>query len=382
MGRRANTTKIVGKANSYLVLNTIKENEKITVEGIVSNTGLSRPTVLKIIKELMERRLVKKAGYAENEVGRQPVLYSLDTESYFAVGIDIDGPPVYVAVTDLSGNLLYSRKYEVDVDIAIEALVDEVAGYVNAALNALGIKESVDINTNQAYMVSRLKALIGEPIDELLGSRLKIPVLVKNDAHLIGVAEKKRIKEANDILCIVHRTGIGMAIILDEKIYNGSSGNSGFIGHLTVDVHGRRCACGKDGCLEALSSKRAIKEMYYEKTGEKLRYRQILAAAAKNDESAVEVCKYAGKYFGIGIANIVKILDIGTVVLSDIRCDENHIFFKSIRESMTEYLEPFFNKKISLTVGKLSESELALGGCSYVIDEFFVSPELVLKTTT
>ena len=94
---------------------------------------------------------------------------------------------------------------------------------------------------------------------------------------------------------------------------------------------------------------------------------------------AVDVCKTAGRYLGIGLANIVKTLDIRTVVISDIRCDETHIFFKSIRASLNDYLDAFFNEPVELRVGYLSESELALGGCHYIIDDFFVSPELILK---
>ena len=391
MGKRANTTKIVAKANGYLVLNTIRESEMVTVEGLIQSTGLSRPTVLKILKEFMEKGLVNKAGYAENEVGRLPTLYSLNLDEYFAIGIDIDGPPVYIAVSDLSGKLLYSEKFELDIDSSIEEIKDTLIENINAVIQTIGIEAkniigigvglpaSINNAKGEAVMVSRLKALIGQPIGKMLSEELGISVMIQNDAHLIGIAEKRMRKEKDDVLCIVERSGIGMAIIIDDSIFDGGSGNAGFIGHITMDMNGRLCACGKRGCLEALSSKRAIREIYLERTGERLGYRQVLKKASEHDEVAMEVCREAGRYLGIGIANIVKTLDINTVIISDICCDEKHIFFKSIAQGMKEYIVPFFDKPVKLSAGKLKEEEMALGGCHYVIDGFFDSPQLILK---
>ena len=231
MGKRANTTKIVAKANGYLVLNTIRESEMVTVEGLIQSTGLSRPTVLKILKEFMEKGLVNKAGYAENEVGRLPTLYSLNLDEYFAIGIDIDGPPVYIAVSDLSGKLLYSEKFELDIDSSIEEIKDTLIENINGVIQTIGIEAkniigigvglpaSINNAKGEAVMVSRLKALIGQPIGKMLSEELRISVMIQNDAHLIGIAEKRMRKEKDDVLCIVERSGIGMAIIIDDSIF-------------------------------------------------------------------------------------------------------------------------------------------------------------------
>ena len=390
-GKRANTIKIIKKANSYLVLDNIKTYEYMTVESIITNTGLSRPTVLNILKDLTNKHIVKKAGFAESDVGRSPVLYALNTEEFFAIGVDIDGPPVYVAVSDLSGKLLYSKKFELDESAKIEEIRDAITKAIEDCLQALtidhtnvlgiglGLPASIDIVNNCALKASRLQSLENQPIAKMIYEDTKIPVLVRNDAHLIGVAEKKRLDDCKDLLCCIHRTGIGLATILNDQLYSGDTGNSGFIGHMTIDYSGKICACGKPGCLEALSSKRAIREMYFEQTGVKKGYREILALADHNDKIAINICKEAGKYFGIGLANIVKMMDVCSVVISDIRCDEKHIFFKSINKSLKDHVTTYFKKPCKLYVGKLGENELALGGCNYVIDNFLVSPELILK---
>lgn len=389
--KKANTIKIIKKANSCLVLDNIKTYEYMTVESIIKNTGLSRPTVLNILKDLTNKHIVKKAGFAESDVGRSPVLYALNTEEFFAIGIDIDGPPVYLAVSDLGGNLLYSKKFVLEESSKIDEIRIAITREIEECLQALkidpkkvlgiglGLPASIDIVNNCALNASRLQSLENQPIAKMIYDDTKIPVLVRNDAHLIGVAEKKRLEDCKDLLCVIHRTGIGLATILNNELYTGDTGNSGFIGHMTIDYSGKLCACGKHGCLEALSSKRAIREMYFEQTGKRKGYREILELANSNDKIAINICKEAGNYFGIGLANIVKMMDIYTVVISDIRCDEKHIFFKSINKSLKDHVSTYFKRPCKLYVGKLEENELALGGCNYVIDNFFVSPELILK---
>lgn len=389
---RANNIKIVKKANTYLVLSTIRKFEYITVENIISNTGLSRPTVLNIIKELTDKQIVKKAGFAESEVGRSPVLYSLNTEGFFAIGVDIDGPPVHIAVSDINGKLVYSDKFELSEDANVETIRTLISNSINKLIIkndihrdnilgiGLGLPASIDIVNNCALNVSRLQVLANQPIADMISKDTGIDVVVRNDAHLIGVAEKRRLDQnANDLLCIVYRTGIGMATILNNELYSGRTGNSGYIGHTTIDFNGKKCACGRRGCLEGLTSKRAIRESYREATGSSLGYRAILALADNGDKIAIDICKDAGNYLGIGIANMVKIFDIYNVVIADICCSEKHVLFKSISKSVKENISPYLKKPCKLYPGSLNDEELALGGCNFVIDEFFVSPELVLK---
>lgn len=388
---KANTGIIVKKANSFLVLDTIRKNGLITIEGIISTTGLSRPTVLTILHGLENREIISKAGYAFAEVGRQPALYAINVDAHFAIGIDIDGPPVHLAVSNLNGDLLYSASWENDFDDSLDKIANDLVQQIDLATSTLkistkqilgiglGLPASVDINANRAFNLSRLTALKDAPIDQIISAATGLDVIVRNDAHLSCLAEKKNLNNIDDMLYIVHRTGIGLAILLDGKVYEGQTGNAGFIGHTTTDLHGRKCSCGSNGCLEALSSKRAIREIYHEHTGIWLTYQEILKEADNGNKAAVDIFKEAGEFFGLGIANLIKIMDIYTVVIGDLGCDERHIFVKSINKSVKFHLATFLKKQPKIIVGKLKDVEFALGGCNFVIENFFVTPELKLK---
>lgn len=389
---KANTAVIVKKANTFLVLSTIRTQQLMTIEGIVASTGLSRPTVVTILRDLEKRKIVKKAGFAPAEVGRQPTLYAIDTDAHFAIGIDVDGPPVRIALSNLGGEMLYQASWSHEVDATFDEIADRMASEVNKAIESMGISSdqvlgiglglpaSVDITSNRAVNLSRLEALRDAPLDKVLTEATGINVVVRNDAHLIALAEKAHTPNLEDYLFIVHRTGIGLAVVLGGKVYEGQTGNAGFIGHTTVDPTGRLCACGATGCLEALASKRAIIDRYREVTGESVPYDEILTHARSGSSSpARDVLVEAAEWFGLGIANLIKILDIYVVVLSDLGTTARHVFARTISDSVRRHVSTFLREPPKIVVGGLRDEEFALGGCHFVIEEFFESPSLRLK---
>lgn len=388
---KANNSKIVKKANKFLVLEIIKEYECITVEGIISHTGLSRPTVLTILKELTEENLVTKSGYAPSDIGRQPVLYSINANGYFSMGIDVDAPPVRLAISNLNGEPVYYSYWEIGLEDTVEDIVNIIIENINKAISEAGIDPSkilgiglgmpavIDKTKNKTAVISRIKGWVDVPVDSMIKAKTGIDVYVRNDAHLLGVAEKSFLKNTDDIIYIIHRSGIGAAIIINGHLYEGKYGNSGYIGHSAIEINGRQCDCGAKGCMETYCSKRSIIEDYYNLTGKRCSYVDIIKGAEKNDKDAVSVLIAAGEAFGIGISNVIKAYDISTVVIGDLKCSEKHVFFKTISETVKMNTENYALKPPKILVGKLKEQQYGLGGCHFVLKKFFSSPKLKLN---
>lgn len=387
---KANNSRIVKKANKFLVLEVIRKFSCVTVEGIVDSTNLSRPTVLNILKELTEESLVVKSGFAPAEIGRQPVLYSINTHGFFAIGIDVDDPPVHLAVSDLNGELVYSVDWQIDagdtVDAIVQALVDqirkaiEVTGIeVRKVLGiGLGLPAVMDINQNRTAIISRIKGWMDIPVARLIQEKTGIEVVVRNDAHLLGAAELSFIDSREDVLYIIHRSGIGMAIYLNGELYEGGFGNSGYIGHTVIRADGRQCDCGQLGCLETYCSKRSIVERYRETTGRSLAYIEIVREAETAEGAARTVLVEAGEAFGIGISNAIKHFDISTVIIGDLKIDEKHRFYQAIHDSVKRHTANYLITPPRILLGKLDEKHFGLGGCHFVLKRFFSDPKLKL----
>src|SRR5690606_10510111 len=118
------------------------------------------------------------------------------------------------------------------------------------------------------------------PLEEVIAKELGVPVLVENDANAAAVGETRfgAGKGFRDVIFVTVSTGIGSGLVLDGRLYRGSHGFSGEIGHMTVQPGGLLCGCGRHGCLETVSSGKAMARSAREaiKRGEKT----VLAKAA------------------------------------------------------------------------------------------------------
>jgi len=126
-------------------------------------------------------------------------------------------------------------------------------------------------------------------------------------------------------------TGVGGGIIIDRQVYHGSSDAAGEIGHITIDLNGRRCGCGNYGCLEAYASGSAIAERAREAlhndessilptlvNGDlsKITAAVVYRAAGEGDALALEIVRDTARYLGAGLANLLNVFNPDVVVIA------------------------------------------------------------------
>jgi glucokinase len=124
---------------------------------------------------------------------------------------------------------------------------------------------------------------------------------------------------------------VGGGIIIDRRLYHGSTDAAGEIGHITVDLNGRQCGCGNYGCLEAYASGSAIAGRAREALSREessilpsmvngdlssLTAATVYKAAAQGDAVALELVRDTGRFLGTGIANLLNIFNPDVVVLA------------------------------------------------------------------
>lgn len=383
-------TNLIKAANEALVIDVLRKVQQVSVEDIIYMTRLSRQTVLNIIGKLLEKDIIEKSGFKSQTVGRRPILYSLSRLSYFAIGIDVDVRPIYLDISRLDGTLYYSNKWEVASDASADQIIDSIIENIKFALEktriseeriiglGLGLPAIVNLANNTAERISRIKgwkrelhAGIADIIERVFGFK----TYVRNDSHLLSLLEIS--PENQDFLYVLHRSGIGLSPVIEGAIFEGKFGNSGYIGHARIGFNGNACDCGSKDCLETYCSKRKIEHEYEKRTGVFCTYDTLIKQAEYGDQNAVEVFEMAGFYLGTGIANTIKNFDIPKVILGDLRCSEQHVFFKSIVKSIEENLNNFSVSSTEIKLASKSGEHYGLGGCHYVLDQFFSEPKLI-----
>lgn len=389
-----NNAKFLRTANRYIVLMAILEHSSLTIEEMIRITNLSRPTVLEILKNLTADGLVTKSGKAATAVGRQPVTYSINDAHFFAMGIDTDFPETHLAISNLSGDLIYSSTKMIPIDTPAEGIVAKLvelieysiedSGIAREEIIGLGLGAPAIINAprNLAVKISKIPSWQNIDIAAYIQEKTGIYTSVHNDAHLLGLIERKYRKLQNEsFIYITHRSGVGSAVFINGEMYDGSFGNSGYLGHTCIDINGPECECGNHGCLELYCSKRAIVSNYNKEALDRglpmcFDCDQVFDLSAAGDELASKVLGNAGRILGIGIANLINLYDIDHVIMGWVK-DKDTVFFTSLVRSINNQRRAFTDVgSVTVELGLSDDASSGLAGCYYVLSQFFQAPTI------
>lgn len=402
----SNNVKIIKQANRYLVLQCILGYGPISIEDIVKRTDLSRPTVLSAVKILTEESILVKSGFSKSTGGRTASLISINTKAYYAVGIDFEFPKIRIVIADLKGGICSHKTIEYPLNIkaseVLAAFPKEIENFIcNSGIDrkkiagiGIGLSGLVDTMEGKSTSLERINGWKNVNLQSILETKLKLPVYLQNDVHLLGVVEKRLYldnsdREAENYIYIGLRAGIGSVIFINGKPFDGASGNAGFIGHTTLNPEGPKCVCGKQGCLDAYAGELAIIRKYREERARRkipagpddgsLKMEDFIRRSKEGDTLCTEILGNAGFYLGVEIANLVKTMEITNVVIGACSDLEDSEFLRSVKKSAMEHLPVYLSHKITIGVGQLTEAEYPLGGCFLVFDHLFHKPHLTLS---
>lgn len=310
----------------------------------------------------------------------------------FIVGVDMGGTSVKALVVDPKNSILAVEKMPTDRDQKPRGLIGDIANLVEKAVRKAGLKRSairaVSVGapgpTDFSRGIVRDAPNLGwknVPLGRDLKALLRVPVLVDNDVN-VGVVGEHALgagEHVDEMTGIFVGTGIGGGIITRGRLFEGSVGGAGEIGHTVILVNGPVCACGHRGCAEALASRTAMERDVRAaiKSGRKsvvtelLKSRQkdrmtssiIHAALKANDPVMREVMQRAQYYLGILASNVVNLLDPERVVIGGGLAERmGESFVAPIRHAAYKYfLRQEDTHRVKILPGTLGDNAGALG---------------------
>jgi len=250
--------------------------------------------------------------------------------------VDLGGTHLRVALVDDTGRILKQLKQETpkgdSPQCVVNALVRAAAGWDDfkeqVAAASIMVPGAVDRDKAVVLQAPNLPSLINFALKAELEQRLGWPVFLENDANAAAVGEMwlGAARDCRDVVSVTLGTGVGGGVILDGRLWRGSHGSAGEIGHTTVDpFSGLKCKCGNTGCLELFASATAIVRMTRENLSlfpeSKLRSdgltaERVYEAGRNGDDLALTVFKRFGMYLGIGLANLINLIDPEIIVIA------------------------------------------------------------------
>lgn len=399
MHTRTANLQLMKEINQSIVLNIIKNYGPISRSDIAKKTKLSSTTVSTLVDGLTKQEYLEEIGEGESSGGRRPILLKFNSGAHFVIGVELEGKNISVAVTDLKINIINRLTEEIkNTDEFL--VVDEIINLARQTMEKSGVEfgKIIGIGVGATGLIDTERGIIRQavnldwkdvPLKDLIENKFdQIPIYIDNIANVAALGEKwaGAGKEATNLIYIRIGTGIGAGIILNRTIYEGSNGNAGEIGHMTIEPNGPRCKCGNRGCLEVLASgsaiaKQAITEMLggrdtlIEKltngSVEEITAKVVAEAAKKGDRLALEIWEETGEYLGIAIANLINIYNPEIIIIGGGVAQAGKLLFEPIKRTVRKRALPGPVKRAKIVSSQLGENVSIIGAASLALEKTF-----------
>jgi predicted NBD/HSP70 family sugar kinase len=389
---------IIRNINRFDVLQTIRlHDNQISRSELSERTGLSQATISSIVGHLIhEGALIEDEadGPIARGRGRPLVMLRLNPAYTHVVGVKIATHQIVFSVTDFVGNVAASDTIPLEpLKLTPAQLVALVVRGVRACLKkasktigdvsgiGVGLPGFIDSHRGIAFW-SPVFTSPDVNFRELLQAKFAIPVFVENDANLVTLAEHwfGMAKGLENAVVVTIEHGTGSGLIFNGKLYRGAQGLAAEFGHTKLVFDGPLCQCGERGCMETHTAAFAIlheaAKAGFRVPKRPLDYHErsrliqaIIAKAEAGDQSMTGIFEQMGRYLGLGIANLVNLLNPQRVVIcqGSIRCA--HLFEESLRSVAEQMVIPPLKRNLEIVIHHWGDEVWARGAASLVLLE-------------
>jgi predicted NBD/HSP70 family sugar kinase len=375
------------------VLDLIRSEGEISRADLARRSALTEKTISVVVKSLIGSGVVIESGFARSTGGKRPVLLRLNDKQLYAVGISVHPARCVLVVCALNGTELARGEIRGGGTDEPAAVLKHIAATLNRLLKRQGIAKDSVIGVCMAMGGRRASpdrwqsetsfadAWEPYPAEVELAKLTGLTVTRENDANCAALGEFWTTGNASqDLVTLYMAHGIGCGIIINGAIYRGASGNAGEIGHVQADPHGRRCWCGRRGCLETVASPGAIAEQIV-RSPELARacgvtaetdfgdiYRRFGERVKGGVPEALALFEVAAGHLATAVVDLVTTLDLDRVTLAGPGFAElGEEYRRTIDRRLTEaaFVRAVHATTVQLAAGGVDAS--ALGAASVVL---------------
>jgi len=238
------------------------------------------------------------------------------------IGIDLGGTKIEGILLDEKYNTIQRKRVETHQENGYDSIVKSIISLVNELKGKTSEEISVGMctpgvtNANSGLIKnSNTQCLIGMPLKNDIENILGYEIVMENDANCFALSESVlgSAKGHDVVFGVIMGTGVGGGIVINETLHKGRTNIAGEWGHHTLHTNGNECYCGKQGCVETYISGPALEKRWLEISGKKEPLQSIVQDFS--DEKAKQWKEEFLENFGIGLANVIDILDPDVIVL-------------------------------------------------------------------
>ncbi|MGA9365061.1 MAG: ROK family protein [Bacteroidota bacterium] len=313
-----------------------------------------------------------------------------------AVGVDLGGTAIKAGLVNPQGKILLDTTVPAEANQGPTHVIEQIIKSVHQLIDGSSYKKreyagigvgspgSVDLDGGTVKYPPNFPGWTVVRLGDALHKEFGLHVEVDNDANAAAVGEAKLGAGIGhkDFIMVTLGTGVGGGLILGGKIFRGTFGGAGELGHITIDHNGPLCNCGNHGCVEAYVgakylTRRAIEKLKRNRKSKILSLAgnntkhidpKIISLAAKaGDATALDILAETGRYLGIGLATVVNLLDVRLIIIGGGIARAGKPLFDPIKESVRKHVLTPMRDGLEVLPAKLGNSAGILGAAALVL---------------
>lgn len=351
----------VRKKNRSAILKYINDSGPVSRKDLADVTGLTPAAVTQICTELLNEEILVESGtnMKSQGAGRKKILLDINYAVSYVLAINIEPEYTVIALSNLKGEKVSLIRCKTNSQVEPEVFLRDIAKRCRSILgkNPMEAKRMAGVGVGITGLVNKEKGISQKaygiwetPVEvgEILSKNLELPVFVENNVNAFAMAElfygTGRIHD--NLMVIKWGPGVGCAMIIDQKIYEGRHSKAAELGHFIVEPQGARCSCGRKGCLETKISYAALNQIhpFAENEFEKVYVQAVAQHKEKKFDEAIDI-------FARSIVNSATIMAPNRIVIMGSLFQS-----KKIREKLIEACGKYDS---SWGEGRVVYSELA-----------------------
>ena len=282
-------------------------------------------------------------------------------ETTYKWGIDLGGTKIEGAVLDENLEPIIRERIATEGDQGYEhvikrvgVLVNQIAEKVGGRPSSMGIGTPGSTDPQTGLLKnSNSTSLNGKPFLKDLQDELQMEVKIANDANCFALAEAtmgvvpEEVPDAEVVFGVIMGTGCGGGIVVNGKAINGRHGITGEWGHMQLEPDGHQCYCGDFGCAELYLSGSHTEKYYEQESGTFVKLRELANRYGTGmDPLADQTLDRLIGYFGVGLANVINILDPDVIVLGGGVSNLDLLYTKGVEAVREHVFNPTFHTPI------------------------------------
>ncbi|MBE6720184.1 MAG: ROK family transcriptional regulator [Ruminococcaceae bacterium] len=364
---KALNLQFVKNENRSLILYALAREGDLSRKELAAKLGLTPAAVTKICASLIETGFIREVGEADaaGKTGRREILLTLGNKDKICFGVNAEKDAVTLSLCTLDGRLVNKKRLPFinDVDEVLRQgvqFLDENAGLkdriVGTGVCVIGSPDEDDFGI---WKEKHLRQKFSDAFD--------LPVVIENNVKAFAESELifGSAKSSGSVLFLKWGPGIGSAIVANGRVFSGNDSSATEIGHYIVNPAGRRCRCGRFGCLETEAGEDSI----LAELGTKLPLDEIL----KNcDNNTVNIIDHKINLVALALTNTATILNTEHIVLFGSMFNNSFVADKLIRQCIR------YNTNLSedmMEVSLLNGSVDYIGTAGVCAKKFFFESE-------